>query len=127
MGPAETSQTATSAAAPSFSPAEGSFTGPVNVSLSSATAGASIYYTQDGSTPSAASTLYTGAFTLSGSATVKALAVASGLANSSVAQADYVISGASAFRQALSPDGDIVMEAEHAHSQSELNPAYTGR
>ena len=33
--------------------------------------------------------------------------------------------GDPAFRQALSPDGVITMEAEHYHGQSDLNPAYT--
>ena len=44
--------------------------------------GAEIHYTTDGSTPSAESTLYSEAFTLSDSATVKAIAIKNGQSSS---------------------------------------------
>ena len=44
-------------------------------------AGASIYYTSDGGNPSTASNLYSGAITLSESATIKAIAVKDGVAS----------------------------------------------
>lgn len=61
------------------------FPGGVSVTLSSATNGATIYYTTDGSIPSTSSVKYTGAFNLTESATVKAIAVKSGIATSGVA------------------------------------------
>ena len=76
------------AAAPTFSPAGGTYTAPQTVTLSSSTTGATIRYTLDGSTPSdTAGTVYTAPFTISGTTTVKAIAYANGLTDSSVATA----------------------------------------
>ncbi|WP_320128428.1 chitobiase/beta-hexosaminidase C-terminal domain-containing protein [uncultured Sphaerochaeta sp.] len=79
------SQTAT----PSISPSTGTFDGSHQVTVTCATSGATIHYTTDGSTPTSSSTSYTGAFSVSGTVTVKAMAIASGLVNSSVASASY--------------------------------------
>ena len=78
-------------ARPSFSPAPGTYTGTQNVSLHSTTAGASFYYTTDGSTPTTSSTLYTGPIPISVTTTLKAIATAPNLAPSSVSSANYVI------------------------------------
>ena len=53
-----TSGTTQVAADPIFSPLPGTYTSAQNVSLSSATTGATIYYTVDGSTPTHSSTVY---------------------------------------------------------------------
>ena len=82
---------ATTAAAPMFSPAAGSYTSAQSVTVTSTTAAAQIYYTLDGSTPTAKSTLYAGSIPIKSSMTVAAIAVASGFTNSSVAQAVYAI------------------------------------
>lgn len=76
-------------ATPTFSPSNGTFSTSVEVTLSTVTSGASIYYTLDGSTPDATDTLYTAPFTLTESTTVKAIGVKSGLTNSSVASKIY--------------------------------------
>jgi hypothetical protein len=80
------------AAAPTFSPAAGSYTASQSVVLSDATAGATIYYTTNGTTPTTGSTLYTGAITVSASETLEAIAVEAGYSNSPVTTAAYVIS-----------------------------------
>jgi Legume lectin domain/Chitobiase/beta-hexosaminidase C-terminal domain len=80
------------ATAPVFSPAAGSYTGSQSVTLSTPTPGASMHYTTDGSTPSASSTLYSRAITVSATETIKALAVASGYSNSAVSAGTYTIS-----------------------------------
>lgn len=76
--------------APTFSVASGtSFEDNLHLTLSSETEGASIYYTTDGTTPSAESTLYTEAgIDITATTTVKAIAVKDGV-SSSVASATY--------------------------------------
>lgn len=62
------------------------------VTISCSTSSATIYYTTDGSTPTTASKLYTGEFSMSGSTTVKAIAVAKGYKTSAVGTATLVFS-----------------------------------
>ena len=63
----------------------GGVTAGTNVTLSTITEGATIYYTLDGSTPTTASTKYTGGITVNQSMTIKALAAKEGLTNSAIA------------------------------------------
>jgi hypothetical protein len=79
------------AATPVFSPAASSFTSTQSVTITDSTAGAAIYYTTNGTTPTASSTLYTGAISVTATETIEAIAIASGFSNSAVATADYVI------------------------------------
>ncbi|WP_199753883.1 chitobiase/beta-hexosaminidase C-terminal domain-containing protein [Amycolatopsis sp. WAC 01375] len=81
----------TTVASPTFDPPGGSYPSARSVTLSSATAGATIRYTVDGSTPTASSTPYTGPITVSASSTISAIAVKSGSANSPVTSASYTI------------------------------------
>ncbi len=78
-------------ATPTFNPAGGTFTGTQTVTISDATTGANIYYTLDGSAPTANSTLYTVPLSIAKSTTLSAIAVASGFANSGVNSATYII------------------------------------
>jgi hypothetical protein len=79
------------AAAPTFSPAAGTYTSVQVVTISDATPGATIYYTTDGSTPSPSSTTYSGAISVTSSEAINAIAVVSGLSNSPVATASYTL------------------------------------
>lgn len=79
------------AATPKFSIAAGTYTTKQVVTLSDATAGATIYYTTDGSGPTTSSLPYCGPITVSTSLTIEAIAVASGYTDSGLARADYVI------------------------------------
>ena len=58
------------------------FAESTSATISCATAGASIYYTVDGSTPTSASSAYSGAIALSDTTTVKAVAVKDGVSSS---------------------------------------------
>ncbi len=85
---------APTAAAPAVSPSAGTYGSTQSVSLSDATAGAAIYYTTNGSTPSPSSTRYSAPITVATTTTIKALAVATGYTTSAVTTAAYTISAA---------------------------------
>jgi Chitobiase/beta-hexosaminidase C-terminal domain/FG-GAP-like repeat len=83
----------TAAATPAISPASGtSFASNLSVSITDSTTGATIYYTTDGSTPTASSTVYSAPFTISASTKVQAIATASGYQASAVASSSYTLS-----------------------------------
>lgn len=66
------------------------FTESQEVTISCTTEGAEIFYTTDGTAPSASNgTKYTGAFTITATTTVKAIAIKSGFTNSDVVSATY--------------------------------------
>ena len=75
-------------ATPVLSPAGGTYVSSVTVTITTATPGAAIHYTTDGSMPTTASTRYTGAFAVTRTSTVRAIAAASGMTNSDVASRD---------------------------------------
>ncbi|NBQ68869.1 MAG: hypothetical protein EBU46_08570, partial [Nitrosomonadaceae bacterium] len=74
---------------PTASPAAGAIAFGSTVTLNCSLSGSSIYYTVDGSTPTTASTLYTGPITVNSAQTIKALAVKSTYKDSNVMSADY--------------------------------------
>jgi Chitobiase/beta-hexosaminidase C-terminal domain/Bacterial lectin len=77
---------------PTFSPAAGSYTAGQSVTISDSNSSATIYYTTNGTTPTASSTKYTAPITLNASETIEAIAIASGYTNSAVATAAYTVS-----------------------------------
>ncbi|OMD41270.1 hypothetical protein BSK56_27825, partial [Paenibacillus borealis] len=79
--------------APTANPtgAGGAVASGTEITLSSATSGAVIYYTTDGTTPTSSSTLYNGAITLTSAKTIKAIAVKPGMTDSLVLSESYTI------------------------------------
>ncbi|MGB6689195.1 MAG: chitobiase/beta-hexosaminidase C-terminal domain-containing protein [Terracidiphilus sp.] len=74
-----------------FRPAAGTYLAAQTVTISDPNTKAKIYYTLDGSTPSASSKLYTDPFKVLVSETIKAVAIAPSLQNSNIGTAAYVI------------------------------------
>ena len=77
------------AAAPILNPGGQSFSGTVVVTITDSTPGASIYYTTNGSTPTTASTKYSGPITVSATQTINAIASAAGFVQSTVSSETY--------------------------------------
>ena len=75
-------------AAPAFTTTP-ALNGAVLVTLSSATPGATIHYTADGSTPTASSPIYEAPFLVASNLTINAIATAAGDSNSSVATRSF--------------------------------------
>ena len=94
---------------PTITPTGGSYTGSVSVIMATSTAGASIYYTTDGTTPTQSSTPYAGAMTLSSSATVKAVAFMTGYNPSGVASASFTINQPTVATPTITPNGGNYM------------------
>ena len=78
-----------SVATPYFTPAEGTYYGPTDVTIHGQE-GSTVYYTLDGSNPTTNSAVYSTPITVSQTTTVKAMAVLNGN-NSDVASATYTI------------------------------------
>ena len=76
---------------PVASPGAGTYIGPQVVSLSSPTSGAAIHYTTNGSTPTCSSTVYSGAFDVNTSKTVKAIGCKTGMNPSAILSSYYNI------------------------------------
>ncbi|MCB1144950.1 MAG: chitobiase/beta-hexosaminidase C-terminal domain-containing protein, partial [Leptospiraceae bacterium] len=79
---------------PTFNVASGTYNSDQSITITTATSGATIYYTTDGSTPTTGSTQYSSAISVAGngtSMTIKAIAVKSGMTDSGVASGSYVI------------------------------------
>jgi len=80
-------------ATPTFSPLPNLYSSALTVAIASATNGASIFYTTDGTTPSAASMLYASPVAVSVTTIFKAIAKAPGYADSPIATGTYTITG----------------------------------
>ena len=76
---------------PTFSLAAGSYNSAQTVTISDQTAGATIYYTTNGTTPNANSPIYGAPIQVPTTETVEAVAVATGNAVSAIASATYTI------------------------------------
>ena len=78
-------------AKPTFSPAAGEVDSGTEVTISCATAGATIHYTVDGSAPTTDSPVYSTPIEITAATTIKAFAVKEDMADSAVATGNYTI------------------------------------
>jgi len=92
-------------ATPTLTPAQGNYTGALPVTVATATPGATLHYRLNGGIPTASDPVVDSgtAVTLDHSATLKAVGIRSGWANSAVAAGTYWISLGSASTPTLSP------------------------
>ena len=81
----------TTPSAPTFSKGAGTYYAPFTLTISEAAACATVHYTADGSTPSAASSVYNSPLSISKTVTVRAIAVCPEVSSSPVASATYSI------------------------------------
>jgi hypothetical protein len=79
------------AAAPTFTPNGGEVAKGSTVVLATTTPGGVIHYTTNGTTPTASSPVYSDPIAINAATTIKALTVADGYKNSSVASAAYTV------------------------------------
>jgi hypothetical protein len=117
---------APSAAAPTFSPAAGTYTGTQTVTIRSATANASICYTTDGSNPLTSSTRlnYTAPVSVTKSETLNAFADTPGVTqNSAVATAAYVIKPPAAATPTFSPAAGTYTAAQTVTIKTAISSA----
>ena len=91
------------ASQPTFSPYPGTYVGQQTVTFSDTTPGVTIYYTTNGSTPTTASTQYSGPITVTGNTTINAFAVGVGYTPSLESSGSYAITLAAAATPAISP------------------------
>jgi hypothetical protein len=99
---------------PTFSVPGGSYSTSQSIVLSSTTQGATIYYTTNGTTPTAASTVYSTPIVAgTGTTTIEAIAVANGFPPSAVATATYIVGGTTAvnFSNGFSSTAGLALNA----------------
>lgn len=76
-------------ATPTITPGSGNLTAPATATIATATAGAEVRYTTDGSAPGPASALYVGPFEVASSLSLRAIALKQGWEDSGVAEASW--------------------------------------
>jgi hypothetical protein len=90
---------------PVITPAPGSYTTPQNVHIAESLAGATVYYTTDGSTPTTGSAIYDASFVVSATATVQAIAVRPGLNTQSLTASNLITIAPVAITPKITPNG----------------------
>lgn len=112
-------------ATPTFSPAAGTYSSAQTVTISSATSGATIYYTTDGTDPTTASTQYTSAIAVSSTQTVKAIAVKSGYVDSAIGSAAYTINLTYTVTSSAGSNGTISPSGAQTVNSGDNSPTFT--
>lgn len=99
------------AATPELSLAGGKYTKPQMVTITDSTAGVEIYFTTDGTAPTAASKRYITPIRVASTKTIKAIAIGADYAPSAIASATYTIELPAA-TPVISPDGGMFSKAQ---------------
>lgn len=91
-------------ATPTFSPEDGTYTRAQDVTISTTTQDATIYYTLDGNNPTTSSNVYSSPIKIEETTTIKAIAVKEGMDNSNVGTATYIIPSETTYKKVTSND-----------------------
>ena len=98
---------------PKFQPSAGVVEKGTTVTITCATAGSTIYYTTDGTTPTTDSSVYSTPITVNSTTTIKAMATAADLKNSSIATGNFVVNIPSVAKPVLAPAaGEVELGTE---------------
>ena len=109
---------------PTFTPPEGSYNSGINVAINCETSGTIIRYTTDGSIPNDTSPVYLTPLTINQTTTINAYASKSGLNNSDVSTATYIIDGPQkVVTPTFSPTGGTYTSAQNVSISSTTNGA----
>ena len=87
----EASSVLPATAVPQFSLPSGTYSSPQTVTISDATAGATIYYSTDGTPPTLSSQVYAGPLNITSTEAIEAVAVGGGNAVSRIASGNYLL------------------------------------
>jgi len=109
-------------ATPTISPVAGSYRNAQSVAIAESTRDATIYYTTNGTTPTSDSTRYTGPFSVTGSETVKAFAVASRLTASPSATVSYTITNPTQTASPVFAPGQGIYSSEQTLTMTDASP-----
>lgn len=110
------------AATPTFSPAAGTYNSAQAVTISDSTAGATIYFTNDGTTPTTSSAIYSSPIAVNSTQTLMAIAAASGYNNSSVASATYTISLTPDYQLSVNPSSLSIVAGQSGTATFTVTP-----
>lgn len=110
-------------ATPTFNPVAGEVASGTEVTISTTTSGATIYYTTDGTDPTTSSTQGT-SVTITATTTIKAIAVKDGMADSEIASATYTIAGAGSDWELVSDFSAIADGGEYIFVNVQNNTSY---
>jgi uncharacterized repeat protein (TIGR03803 family) len=110
------------AATPTFSPGSGTYGSAQSVTINDTTTGATVYYTNDGTTPTTSSAIYNGQLTVSSTETLQAIAGASGYNNSAVASATYTISLNPDYQLAVTPSSLTIVAGQSGTAKFTVTP-----
>ncbi len=94
VGPETGGPGAAAASAPTFDPPAGAYSQDIDVSISTATPNATVYYTTNGDEPTTGSESYTGPIPVAGdgtAVTIRAIAIAPGVPESAIAEVSYSV------------------------------------
>jgi hypothetical protein len=119
---------------PQFSLVAGTYDHDVNVTITSSTVGADIYYTTNGDNPTSSSTPYIGAISVSGDnadTVIKAIAIKSGMEDSTIESAEYKIEYVHVAEPTFTPAGgtynhDVSVELSCTEVGSEIHYTTNG-